>query len=86
MKSPDSHMLRTKTNLEFVLVVVDEKDVVVAPWDIGSLGNFAVSELLDLVVGDLNGVPAAVGGDLALLGVERAAASVLVTLAGRPYK
>ena len=48
----------------------DEEDIVVAPWDIGGLGNLTIGQSANLTVAELNGIPAAVWGDFALFGVE----------------
>lgn len=56
--------------LEFVLVVEDEEDIVVAPWDIGGFCDFSIGQSANLRIAELNGIPAAVWGDFTLLGVE----------------
>ena len=49
----------------------DEEDVVVTPWDISSLCDLATGECVDLIVTELDRIPAAVWSDLTLLGIER---------------
>ena len=49
----------------------DKENVVVTPWDVCCLHDFAVRECAHLIVTELDGIPAAVWSDLTLLGIER---------------
>jgi len=69
------------SNLKLVLVVEDEEDVVVTPWDISSLCDLATGECVNLIVTELDRIPATVWSDLTLLGIERTSTTVLVLLA-----
>ena len=57
--------------LQLVLVVEDEENIVVTPWDVCCLSYLTASECAHLIVTELDGIPAAVWSDLTLLGIER---------------